>query len=297
MTHFRTQTPTVLVQLAMLAPLALLAACNKAATPAPAAPGERIATVNGEAFPKSEFELYVANMSRQSGREVNEQQKGELLDQYIGMQLAADEAEKAGVDKDQKVRDQLALARLQVLVDAGLQKYLEAHPVQESELRPEYDAQVAALPREYHARHILVDDQAAAEAITKELKGGADFAKIAAKRSKDSSSKSGGDLGWFTLDTMVKPFADAVRTMSPGQLTEQPVQSQYGWHVIKLEESRATSAPPFDEVKDRVKMIVQRKKLQSHLEELRKAAKVEKAAVAAPAATAKSEEKPAAKPE
>jgi peptidyl-prolyl cis-trans isomerase C len=286
MTYFRIHTPTVLV---LLAPL-VLAACNKAGTPAAAAPAERVATVNGKALPKSEFELYVANMSRQSGRDVNEEQKGQLLDQYISMQLAAEEAEKAGVDKDAKVRDQLALARLQVLVDAGLQKYLEAHPVQEFELRPEYDAQVAALPREYHARHILVEDQAAAEAITKELKGGADFAKLAAKRSKDSSSKSGGDLGWFTLDTMVKPFADAVKTMQPGQLTEQPVQSQYGWHVIKLEESRATSAPPFDEVKDRVKMIVQRKKLQTHLEDLRKAAKVEKTAAvaAAPATTAES---------
>jgi peptidyl-prolyl cis-trans isomerase C len=286
MTHFRIQTPTVLV---LLAPL-VLAACNKAGTPAAAAPAERVATVNGKALPKSEFELYVANMSRQSGRDISEEQKGEILDQYISMQLAAEEAEKAGVDKDAKVRDQLALARLQVLVDAGLQKYLEAHPVQESELRPEYDAQVAALPREYHARHILVDDQAAAEAITQELKGGADFAKLAAKRSKDSSSKSGGDLGWFTLDTMVKPFADAVKAMQPGQLTEQPVQSQYGWHVIKLEESRATSAPPFDEVKDRVKMIVQRKKLQTHLEELRKAAKVEKTAAVTqtPATTAAS---------
>ena len=291
MTYFRPHTPIVV---ALLAPL-VLAACNKAAAPAPDAPGERVATVNGKALPKSEFDLYVANMSRQSGRDVAEEQKSQLLDQYISMQLAAEEAEKAGIEKDQKVRDQLALARLQVLVDAGLQKYLEAHPVQEAELRPEYDAQVAALPREYHARHILVDDQAAAEAITKELKGGADFAKIAAKRSKDSSSKSGGDLGWFTLDTMVKPFADAVKTMQPGQLTDQPVQSQYGWHVIKLEESRATSAPPFDEVKDRVKMIVQRKKLQTHLEELRKAAKVEKAGAAAAAAPAAA--KPAVKTE
>jgi peptidyl-prolyl cis-trans isomerase C len=287
MTHLRSHTPIAFV---LLAPL-VLAACNKAATPAPAAAGERVATVNGKALPKSEFDLYVANMSRQSGRDVTEEHKADLLEQYIKMQLAAEEAEKAGIEKEQKVRDQLALARVQVLVDAGLQKYLEAHPVQESELRPEYDAQVAALPREYHARHILVDDEAAAVAITKELKGGADFAKLAAKRSKDSSSKSGGDLGWFTLDSMVKPFADAVKTMQPGQLTEQPVQSQYGWHVIKLEESRATSAPPFDEVKDRVKTFVQRKKLAAHLDELRKTAKVEKAGAAAPATAAKPADK------
>jgi peptidyl-prolyl cis-trans isomerase C len=283
MTHRRTPATTAL---AMLAPLALLAACNKAAAPAPGAPAERIATVNGQALPKSEFELYVTSLTRQSGHEVTPEQRAQMLDQFINLHLAAAEAEKAGAEKEQKVADQLSLARVQVLADAGLQKYLEAHPVQDSELRPEYDAQVAALPREYHARHILVDDQAAAEAITKELKGGADFAKLAAKRSKDSSSKSGGDLGWFTLDTMVKPFADAVKAMQPGQLSEQPVQSQFGWHIIKLEESRATSAPPFDEVKDRVKMLVQRKKLQSHMEELRKGAQVEKTAAAAEAPVA-----------
>ena len=172
-----------------------------------------------------------------------QEQKSQLLDQFIGMRLAADAAEKSGVTKDQKVEDQLALARLNVIVDAGLQKYLEAHPVTDEELKPEYDAQVAAMPREYHARHILVDDKAAADAITKDLKGGADFAKLAEKKSKDSSGKSGGDLGWFTLDTMVKPFGEAVAKLQPGQLTDEPVQSQFGWHVIKLEESRASTPP------------------------------------------------------
>lgn len=283
MTHRRTHIPAAL---ALLAPLVLLAACNKGAAPAPAATGEVVATVNGKPLPKSEFELYLSSMSRQTGREVTPEQHEQILDQFINLHLAAEEAEKTGADKDQKVTDQLSLARVQALADAGLQKYLEANPVQDSELRPEYDTQVAALPREYHARHILVDDQAAAEAITKELKGGADFAKLAAKRSKDSSSKSGGDLGWFTLDTMVKPFADAVKAMQPGQLSEQPVRSEFGWHVIRLEESRATSAPPFDEVKDRVKMLVQRKKLKTHMEELRKVAKVEKTAAAEAAAPA-----------
>jgi peptidyl-prolyl cis-trans isomerase C len=132
------------------------------------------------------------------------------------------------------------------------------------------------MPREYHARHILVDDQAKADKLTKDLKAGGDFAKLAEKNSKDPSGKQGGDLGWFTLDTMVKPFADAVSALQPGQTTEAPVQSQFGWHIIKLEESRATAAPPFEEVKDRVKVFVQRKKLQTYLDELRKNAKVEK---------------------
>ena len=149
MTHRLNRKTAVL---GLLAPLVLLAACNKAAAPAPAPAGERVATVNGKPLLKSEFELYVTNMTRQSGRDVTPEQKAELLDQYISMQLAAEEAEKSGADKDQKVQDQLALARVQVLVDAGLQKYLESNPVQDSELRPEYDRQVAALPREYHAR-------------------------------------------------------------------------------------------------------------------------------------------------
>lgn len=261
-------------------PLALLAACGKAADkPAadkPGASGPAVAVVNGKTITKSEFDLYVENVSRQSKREVNEAEKSQLLDQFISMKLAAETAEKEGIQKDAKVSDQLALARMNVIVDAGLQKWLEAHPVTDEELRPEYDAQVAQMPKEYHARHILVDDQAKAEKLTKDLKAGGDFAKLAEKNSKDPSSKQGGDLGWFTLDTMVKPFADAVAALQPGQMTEQPVQSQFGWHVIKLEESRATAAPPFEEVKDRVKVFVQRKKLQTYLDDLRKNAKIEK---------------------
>lgn len=259
----------------LVLPLTLLAACGKAAD-APKNSGPAVAVVNGKSVSKSEFDLYIENVGRQSKREIAEAEKSQLLDQFISMKLAAEAAEKEGIAKDAKVNDQLALARMNVIVDAGLQKWLETHPVSDEELRPEYDAQVAQMPREYHARHILVDDQAKAEALTKELKAGGDFAKLAEKNSKDPSGKQGGDLGWFTLDTMVKPFADAIAALQPGQMTEQPVQSQFGWHVIKLEESRASAAPPFEEVKDRVKVLVQRKKLQTYMEDLRKNAKVEK---------------------
>ena len=260
----------------LIAPLLLLIACGQQNAPQAAQAGETIATVNGKAVSKSQFDMYVENMARQSGGQVNDEQRAQLLDQFISMQLAAEAAEKQGVAKEPKVADQLALARMNVVADAGLKKYLDAHPITEEELKPEYDAQVAAMPREYHARHILVEDKAAADAITKELQGGADFAKLAEKRSKDSSNKSGGDLGWFTLDTMVKPFADAVSQLEPGQLTKEPVQSQFGWHVTKLEESRASTPPAFDEVKERVRMLVQRKRLQSYIDELRKEAKIEK---------------------
>lgn len=259
----------------LLLPLSLLAACGKTEAP-PQASGPAVATVNGKPVSKSQFDLYVESVGRQSKREVTDAEKAQLLDQFISMQLAAETAEKEGLTKDTKVSDQLALARLNVLVDAGLQKWLEKNPVTDDQLRPEYDAQVAQMPHEYHARHILVDDQAKAEAITKELKAGGDFAKLAAKNSKDPSGKSGGDLGWFTLESMVKPFSDAVAALQPGQLTDAPVKSEFGWHIIKLEETRATAAPPFEEVKDRVKLLVQRKKLQGYLDDLRKNAKIEK---------------------
>lgn len=261
----------------VIASLLLLGACSKnesAKAPVPA--DEVLVTINDEPIRKSTFDLYVETIGRQSGREVDEAQKPELLDNFIGMHLAAAQAEKAGITQQPHVRDQIELGRMNVIVDAALQKYLDDNPVNDEELKPEYDAQVAAMPREYHARHILVDDKETADAVTKELQGGADFAKLAQKRSKDSSSSSGGDLGWFTPDSMVKPFADAVAALKPGEITSAPVQSQFGWHVIKLEESRASAPPPFDEVKDRVKALVQRKKLQEYLEQLRKDAKIEK---------------------
>ena len=254
----------------------LLGACGKGAAPNAAEAAPAVAIVNGKPLLKSEFDIYVQSISQQAQREVTEEQKAQILDQFIALKLAAETAEKAGVAKQQKIVDQLAIARMNIVVDAGLQKYLEDHPVTDADLKPEYEAQVAAMPREYHARHILVEDKATADAVTKDLKGGADFAKLAKEKSKDTSAQSGGDLGWFTLDTMVKPFADAVTALQPGQLTAEPVQSQFGWHVIKLEESRAASPPEFDEVKDRVKTIVQRKKLQAYLDELRKGAKIEK---------------------
>src|SRR5690606_33554728 len=109
----------------------------------------------------------------------------------------------------------------------------------------------------------------------KQAREGADFAALAKKNSKDSSAEQGGDLGWFTLDTMVEPFSNAVAALEPGKVSEQPVQSQFGWHVIKLEETRDAPAPPFEDVKDRVRVLLQRKKLQAYLDGLRDNAKVE----------------------
>ena len=132
------------------------------------------------------------------------------------------------------------------------------------------------MPKEYKARHILVETKEKADEIIKQLAAGGDFAKIAAKESKDAGSgKKGGDLGWFTTQSMVKPFSDAVAAMQKGQTTPQPVQSEFGWHIINLEDVRTPAAPAYEDVKQQVEMLSQRKKLQAYLDELRKTAKIQ----------------------
>lgn len=276
----------------LLCVAALLAGCGKSNVPADGkkknAANVTLAVVNGKPVTQSMFDLYVDAIQRQTNRPIPPEHRAELLDQFINMQLAAEAAEKSGVANQPKTKDQLALARLNVLVDAHLQKYLAEHPVKDAELKPEYDARIAEMPKEYKARHILVEDKATADQVVKDLNAGGDFAKIAEQKSTDKgSAANGGDLGWFGLDSMVKPFSDAVAKLEKGKFTQEPVQSQFGWHVILLEDSRSGQAPAFADVKEQVRNLVQRKHLQDYLADLRKNAKIEKkAAPATPAATA-----------
>ena len=252
-----------------------LSACGQSKPPSELPVGERVATVNGKPIGKSAFELYVSNIERQQGMKLDTAQRGQLLDQFIGLHLAADAGEKSGLGKDQKVADQIDYWRTSVLADAALQKYLADNPVKEEELKPEYDAQVAKLPTEYHTRHILVANKDSAEALIKQIQRGANFAKLAVSKSQDSSNVSGGDMGWLTTDTMLAPYAAAVTALKVGEFTPTPVQTDFGWHVIRLEESRPQQPPAFEEVKNAVEVQVKRKRVQGYLEKLRKDAKVD----------------------
>lgn len=268
-----------------LAAAGLLAACTKpagdaaapAADKAEAAKVTTVATVNGEKLSSTLFDTFVqAVMGGNNNHEPpTDEQKKQLTDQLINMALAAQTGEKEGLGKDPQVAARLQLLQMQILAEAASEKFIKAHPVSESELKAEYDTQVAGMPKEYRARHILVDKKETAEEIIKQLNAGADFAKLAEKDSKDSSAKQGGELGWFTLQTMVKPFSDAVAALEVGKFTETPVQSEFGYHVILLEEVRTPEAPAFDQVKPQVEMFVQRKKLQEYLDGLRKTAKIQ----------------------
>jgi peptidyl-prolyl cis-trans isomerase C len=250
------------------------ATADKAATPAVAP----VATVDGTAISRTEYDIYLKSLLR--GRptaDLTNEQKAQVLDEMINMQLLASQGVKEGVEKDPDVAAQLDVVRMRVLADAESAKYLKDKDPTDAELHAEYDTAVTSMDKtEYHARHILVASKEAAEAAIKKIKGGAKFEDVAKAESTDSSKANGGDLGWFTLTRMAKPFGDAVKGLKKGEMTATPVQTQFGWHVIKLEDTRETAPPPFDQVKQQVSNGVVQKKLQAYVESLKKTAKIDK---------------------
>ncbi len=189
----------------------------------------------------------------------------------INMQLIAAQAEKDGLEKDPDVATRVALLRTQILADAAAQKYVKSNEPSDQELHAAYDA--ATDKTEYHASHILVPTKEKADQLIKKIKGGAKFEDIAKADSTDNSKANGGDLGWFTTARMVKPFGDAVKGLKKGEFTTDPVQTQYGWHIIKLEDTRDA---PFDQMKVQLTNGIMQKKFQEYIEGLKKTAKIEK---------------------
>jgi peptidyl-prolyl cis-trans isomerase C len=234
-----------------------------------------VAVVNGNAIGRGVFDYYVKTVSGKSPSELTVDQLNQLLDNLIRGELCAEAAVKARLDKQEDTASTLSLERMQVLQQAYVNNYLADKQPSEDDLLTEYQMQVANAPKmQYHARHILLATQVEAQKIIDELKGGAGFEFLAKQNSSDASKDKGGDLGWFTLGSMVKPFADAVASLNNGQTTSLPVQTQYGWHVIQLIETRATPIPSFDEARGRVAEIVKQKKAATQWETLMKNATV-----------------------
>jgi len=273
------RTPAIAVS-ALIA-LASLAACNKpqqGAAPQSAAAPPPVATVNGSPISRSEYDLFVKDILQGKKQDLTADQKGQVLDDLINMRLLADQAEKDGLQNDTDTVAQLHLLHMRVLADAESQKYIKALQPSDADLQAEYETAVAAMDKtEYKARHILVASKEDGESIVKKLKGGAKFEDLAKSQSTDTGSKNnGGELGWFTTSRMVKPFADAVVALKKGEITQEPVQTQFGWHVIQLEDTRDKTPPPFDQVKPQLTNQVIRKKLQAYVADLKKNAKIEK---------------------
>jgi peptidyl-prolyl cis-trans isomerase C len=244
-------------------------------TPVRAQAAGKVATVNGVAIPKSRVDFLV---KMQSGRGVADSEglRNEIREQLILLELVTQEASRKGLAKSSEVQAQVDLARQNVLRQAYVADFVRTHPVSDAQLKAEYERLRAARgDKEYKARHILVEKEEEAKAIIAELKKGKKFEELA-KQSKDVGSKDrGGDLEWNSPSGYVKPFADAMVKLEKGQYTEQPVQTQFGWHVILVEDTRQTKFPAFDEVKPQLAQRLQEQAFAKSLADLRAKAKVE----------------------
>jgi peptidyl-prolyl cis-trans isomerase C len=268
----------------IVAAIAVLTACNKNQPTTAAAPPVAdkavpapVATVNGTPITRTEYDIYVKSLLQGKQQELTPEQKAQVLDELISMQLLAAVGDKDGLDKDHDTAAQLKILHMRVLADAESQKFLKGQEPTDTDMHAEYETAIAAMDKtEYHARHILVASKDQAVDIIKKLKAGAKFDELAKTQSTDGSKTNGGDLGWFSLARMVKPFGDAVKSLKKGEFTQEPVQTQFGWHIIKLEDTREVTAPPFDQVKPQITNAVIRKKLQAYVADLKKNAKIEK---------------------
>jgi len=267
--------------------LGALAACQSkgsATGGASADTSPTLATVNGTAITQNFFDFYIKAISGKPASNLSPDQHQQALDNLIRAELVAQQAQKDGVDKNADTQEMLELTRLNVLQQTMSERYLKDKKPTDAELHAEYETQVANLPKlEYHARHILVATEPFAQKVVENLEKGGKFDELAKKESMDSSKDNGGDLGWFTPDRMVKPFADAIVSLKPGEYTHKPVQTQYGWHVIQLVETRDLAPPPFDQVKQRLEQVVQSKKFKAYTDDLLRNAKVDKKAATPPA--------------
>jgi peptidyl-prolyl cis-trans isomerase C len=234
-----------------------------------------IAKVNGKAIPKARADALVAAQVAQGQPDSADLRKA-VREELVRREVLMQEAQKKGLDKKAEVQNQLDLARQGVLIGAYLNDYVRSHPAGEDAIKKEYEAIRKALgDKEYKARHVLVETEAEAKAIVDKLGKGEKFEDLA-KQSKDPGSKDrGGDLGWASPGNYVKPFAEAMAKLEKGKHTTTPVKSDFGWHVILLEDTRELKAPAYDEVKPQLAQRLQQQMVDKHINDLRGKAKVE----------------------
>jgi len=234
-----------------------------------------VATVNGKQIKQSLLDFIVKDAGSH-GQKIDDNTRSIIVSKLISNELVYQEAQRQGLDKQSDFIAREELARRELLVNAYLQDYLKKNPVSEADTRSAYEKfKTEVGDKEYSARHILVATEAEAKDIIAQLAKGGDFAKIAKEKSKDTGSKDkGGDLGWFSPGGMVKSFGDAVVKLQKGLYTTVPVQTQFGWHVIKLEDIRDAQPPAYDKVKENLQKQLQQRQLEKLLTDLRAKAKI-----------------------
>lgn len=242
---------------------------------APATFAQNAAVVNNKAIPKAKVDEFVQAMVTQ-GRPDTPELRAMVRDELIAREIFVQEAEKQGLGRKPEVQRQLENVKQDLLIRAFLSEYIKKNPIKEDDLKAEYERfKKQSGDKEYKARHILVEKEDDAKSIIEQLKKGAKFEDLA-KQSKDTgSAQKGGDLDWNAPSTFVKPFSDAMVKLAKGKFTETPVQSQFGYHVIRLDDSRDTQPPPYEQVKPQIKQELERKQITDLQKKMRETAKVQ----------------------
>ncbi len=254
---------------------ALAAATLLSALAVPAA-AQNVAIVNGKPVPMSRVDALAQQVAR-SGRPVTPDMMGQIKDEVIARELFMQEAQKLGLDASEDFKAQMELTRQAILIRELFANFQKNNPVTDAEIKAEYDKFAAANSgKEYRARHILVEKEEQAKAIIASLKKGAKFEDIAKKQSKDpGSGANGGDLDWASAGSYVKEFSDAMVKLAKGKITDTPVKSQFGWHIIRLDDVREAQLPKLEEVKPQIAQQLGQQKLMKYQEDLRAKAKIE----------------------
>ena len=259
------------LSIAVLAAAAALGAWTVSA----AEPATTVAKVNGQDITQGELKFAEAEIGTELAGVPSESRRRVLVDYLIEAHLMAQLAEKADLGKSPEFDSRMKYYRMRALRDAFFENKVR-DSVGETQAKSLYEERVKTMPSqpEVRARHILVKTEDEAKKIAKEISGGADFAESAKKYSQDSGGEGGGDLGYFTRGQMVKVFEDVAFSLEKGTVSS-PVQSEFGWHIIKVEDKRDRKPPSFEEVKDQITASLVQAKLQSTVQEMREAAKIE----------------------
>jgi peptidyl-prolyl cis-trans isomerase C len=252
---------------------ALAAATLAIALPAAA---QNVAIVNGKPVPKARVDALASQIAR-TGRPVGPELQAQLKEEVIAREVFMQEAQKRGLDATDDYKAQLELARQTILIRELFADYQKKDPVSDADVKAEYDKFVAANGgKEYHTHHILVENEADAKKIIADLKKGQKFEDLAKKNSKDpGSAVNGGDLDWATAASYVPEFSAAMIKLNKGQVTQEPVKTNFGWHIIRVDDVREAQLPKLEEVKPQIAQQLQQQKLAKFQEELRGKAKIE----------------------
>ena len=237
---------------------------------------DAIAMVNGKQIKQSVYDVITKDITA-SGQKIDDNTKNAIINELVSSELVYQEAQRLGLDKQPDFLVREELGRRKLLTNVFLQDYLKKNPVSDADTKAAYEQYKKAYgDKEYNARHILVKTEAEAKDFIAQLNKGADFAKLAKEKSLDPGSKDkGGDLGWFSPASMVKPFSDVAANLQKGTISASPVQTQFGWHVIKLIDTRPAQPLAYEKVKDGLQKNLQQRQLEKMMSELRSKAKID----------------------